>query len=176
MCPIRNLNRDYSIMLNKFIVAIAATLIATAAYACDIQATGATASFASPAMGVGYVTLKSANDDTLTGLKSNCCEAVELHSSTMENGVMKMRKLETLELTAGKPVAITKAGGMHFMFINPHMAYKPGDVIGINLTFAKAGEHTQLFTVGGKAGKPAAKAKSMDHDMGHDMSGMDHTH
>lgn len=158
-------------MLNKTLLALAAMLVATAAYACGTDFKNPTVSFVTPSMGVGYATITAKDNDTLTAIRSGCCEAVELHTSTMEDGVMKMRKLDTLELKAGKPVAVTKAGNMHFMLINPRETYKPGDTVYINFTFAKAGEHMQTFTVGGgKRAKAAAKSK------GHDMEGMDHHH
>lgn len=159
-------------MFNKLLLALAVMLAATQAFACGTTFSNPTVSFASPTMGVGYATITAKDDDTLTALRSGCCDAVELHSTTMEDGVMKMRKLDTLALKAGKPVAITKAGGMHLMLIGPHATYKPGDPIYINFTFANAGVHTQLFTVGGKGRKPAAK----DTPAGHDMDGMGHAH
>lgn len=127
-------------------------LAAGTALACKcIEFKDAVATMATPTLGGAYVTFVSDKDDTLTGLSSPCCDAVELHRMGMENGVMSMRKIDSLPLTAGVPVVLAEHHGatesMHLMLIGVHKAMKPGQKFPITFTFAKEKPHTATFTV-----------------------------
>ncbi|HEY0563613.1 MAG TPA: copper chaperone PCu(A)C, partial [Methylophilus sp.] len=54
-------------------------------------------------VGAAYMTLTSDADTTLVAVASPNAGEVEIHSMTMNNGVMKMRMLKALPLTANKP-------------------------------------------------------------------------
>ena len=162
--------------------ALALMLISGAAFACKcFEFTHASVVMATPTMGAAYVSLVSEKDDTLTSLSSDCCDAVELHTTTNENGVMKMRKLEKLDLKAGVPVEIMgegKGDALHLMLIGVKHAYKPGQNISITFHFAKESPHKTSFKVVTRAAKMHADAAGADAmggmDMGHDaaMPGM----
>ena len=127
-------------------------LAAGAAFAAQATTlTDATALMATPDFGSANVTITSDTDDTLTSLTSPCCATVELHTSSMKDGVMSMRKLDKLDLKAGVPVAIAGDHGMgdsmHLMLIDAHTAMKPGAQFPITLHFVKAGAQTATFTV-----------------------------
>lgn len=127
-------------------------LAAGAALACKcIEFKNATAIMATPTIGSAYVTFVSDKDDTLIGLSSPCCDAVELHSSTMKDGVMSMRRIEKLDLTSGVAVTLAEhnmqGDSMHLMLIGLHKEYKPGQKFPIAFTFAKEGKHEAIFTV-----------------------------
>ena len=87
-----------------------------------------------------FVTLTSSEDAKVVGAASPAAASVELHTSSMEKGVMQMREVQAIELPAGKPVEL-KPGATHVMLMG---LSKP----------AKAGEPFPLvFTVEDKRGK-----------------------
>ena len=94
---------------------LAAGAVSAAATTNSVSFTDAHAILATPTLGSGYVTMTSTQDDTLTGLSSPCCDAVELHSMSMKDDTMRMRKLDSLALKAGTPTII---GPITFHFAN----------------------------------------------------------
>jgi len=121
--------------LNKPLLAALALLLPLHALA-ESPITIANPSIPAPAgeVGVAYFTLTSSSDDTLTSVASDCCRAVELHTSTMDGGVMRMRKLESVPLKKGEAVAFAP-GGLHVMLIGLKKPLKPGDVVPISFGF-----------------------------------------
>jgi copper(I)-binding protein len=85
-------------------------------------------------VGAAYMTLTSAEDISLTGVSSDVSSSVEIHSMTMENGVMKMRMQKALALTAGKPYALAP-GGYHLMLFDLKQALAVGEPVNFVLNF-----------------------------------------
>ncbi len=142
-------------------LSVVVLLAAGAALACDcFEFRNTTAVIASPTMGSGYLSLVSEKDDVLQSLSSDCCDAVELHKTTMDNGIMRMRKLESLPIKAGVPIEIlgekSKGDALHLMLIGLHKNYKPGEKITINFTFAKEKAHKAIFKVVKRGAAPPA--------------------
>lgn len=77
--------------------------------------------------------------DQLTGGKSSLATAVEVHKTTMAEGVMKMEPISRLEIPAKGEVQL-QPGGLHVMVIDLNMPLSPGDTIPITLRFEKSGE------------------------------------
>ncbi|MEJ0010491.1 MAG: copper chaperone PCu(A)C [Alphaproteobacteria bacterium] len=77
--------------------------LAGAAHAADMAASNAWAPPSSAAdTAVAYLTLSNHGaDDTLKGADSPCCAHVELHTMDMTGGIMRMRRLDRLELPGG---------------------------------------------------------------------------
>ena len=127
-------------------------------------------------VGVGYITVVNKGDapDRLIGGSTPVAENVEVHSMTMEGDMMKMRKLDGLEVPAGGSVTL-KPGGYHLMLIGLKKPLEEGKPFTATLNFEKAGKVDVEFKVEG-IGAPAMK--HMDHgDMGHgdmDHGQMDH--
>lgn len=63
--------------------------------------------------------------------------AAEIHSMTMNNGVMEMRRIEGLDLPAGKTVRLAP-GGYHIMLKKLKKRLKPGDAVPLRLTVENA--------------------------------------
>jgi copper(I)-binding protein len=78
-------------------------------------------------------------DDALLAVKASVSEKVELHTHSMDGGVMKMREVARIDVPAGKTVEL-KPGSFHVMFINLKAPLKKGDTIPVTLVFEKAGE------------------------------------
>lgn len=85
-------------------------------------------------VGAAYMTLTSDQDVSLIKAESNITKSVEIHSMTMQKGVMKMRMLETLPLTAGKPYKL-EPGGFHLMLFDLKKPLIAGEEVNFELTF-----------------------------------------
>ena len=79
--------------------------------------------------------------DTLVSASSPVAGRVEVHSMTEEDGIMKMRRLDTLAIAPGKPVVLSPAGN-HIMLFDLKQPLKDGDLIQVTLVFEKAGPIT----------------------------------
>jgi periplasmic copper chaperone A len=62
------------------------------------------------------VTLQSSAGDRLTGASTPAAQAAQLHTVSMEGGVMKMRQVDGIDLPAGQSVTL-KPGGYHLMLM-----------------------------------------------------------
>ena len=78
-------------------------------------------------------------DDRLIGASSEAAEVVELHDMTMENDVMKMFQVESMELPAGGSLEL-KPGGKHIMFIHLREMFEVGQKVRLVLEFEKVGK------------------------------------
>jgi copper(I)-binding protein len=88
-------------------------------------------------VGAAYMTLTSNTDTTLTSVESSVSDSIEIHSMTMDNGVMKMRMLDELALKAGKPTELAP-GGYHLMLFDLKKALKAGEEVSFTLHFKDA--------------------------------------
>jgi copper(I)-binding protein len=124
-------------------------LIARSAYA-EVTITDAWVRENAPgqAVGAAYMTLKSTEESSLVFVESPTAGSVEIHSMTMNNNVMKMRKLEELPLKAGKPEKLAP-GGFHLMLFDLKKPLKSGEKVDFKLCFKdKAGNIThQMVTL-----------------------------
>lgn len=86
------------------------------------------------------ITNTGETEDTLIAASSDVSRAVEIHTMTMKDGVMRMRRLESgVTLPAGKTIAL-KPGGKHIMLIGLKDRLEAGASFEMTLTFEKAGE------------------------------------
>ena len=79
--------------------------------------------------------------DRLLSASADVAKSVELHSMAMEGDVMRMRRVDAIELPPGKTVEL-KSGGYHVMFIGLKAPLKEGSSFPLKLKFEKAGEVT----------------------------------
>jgi hypothetical protein len=87
-----------------------------------------------------YMTLVNEGEeaDRLVKAASPVATRAELHIHLMENNVMKMRPVETLEVHPGEPTVL-RPGGLHIMLIGLNKPLEMGDSFPLTLTFEKAG-------------------------------------
>ncbi len=90
----------------------------------------------------GFMTLTSPVDDALVGASATIAGSVELHTHLEQGGMMRMRRVERVELPAGVPVEL-KAGGDHVMFIGLKVALTEGQEVPVTLQLA-SGETVDL--------------------------------
>jgi copper(I)-binding protein len=111
--------------------------------------------------GAAYVTLMNSGHhaDKLVGASSPVAQRAELHTHTMEGGIMKMRPLTSVELPPGKEVEF-KPGGLHVMLIGLKQPLKQGDRFPLTLRFA----NTPPITVEVVVQAADARGSGMQHE------------
>lgn len=75
-----------------------------------------------------YLEITSPMDGRLTGVSSPAAGSAEVHSMKMDNGVMKMRPVESLDLPAGKMVKL-EPGGLHVMLFDLKKPLRAGQKV-----------------------------------------------
>lgn len=118
--------------------------------------------FSGQDVSVAYMTLTSTQNTSLLSIESNVTKSVEIHSMSMQNGVMKMRMLKDLPLTAGKPYKL-EPGGFHLMLFDLKKPLTVGEQVNLELKFKTGNqEFKQQIKVLVKAA-----ADEGAHDHGH---------
>jgi copper(I)-binding protein len=84
-----------------------------------------------------YLEISSAAPSKLVAASSPVAGSVEIHSMRLENGIMTMRQLESLELPAKQTVKF-EPGGLHIMLLDLKKSLKLGDKIPLRLTLQRA--------------------------------------
>ncbi len=133
--------------------------------------TRATPKGASSAAGYMTVTNGGTTPDRLTCVSSDAAAQCQIHTMSMEGGVMKMRPVEGgLEIPPGGTVAL-KPAGLHVMLVNLKHPLEPGKVVGVTLKFEKAGTvevELPVAAIGAPApGVAAGAGGTMMMDSGH---------
>lgn len=77
---------------------------------------------------------QSEADHTLVAAESPVAQTVELHTHVMEEGMMKMRRIEKIDLPAGQEVAL-QPGGLHIMLIGLNQELQPEAQVAVTLVF-----------------------------------------
>ena len=90
---------------------------------------------------------RSRNADRLVSATSPAAQKVEIHSMTMDGGIMRMRPVpDGLPVTAGGKLEL-KPGGFHIMLIGLKAPLALGSSVPLTLRFAKAGTVTVQLKV-----------------------------
>jgi copper(I)-binding protein len=117
----------------------------------------ATPKGASAAAGYMTVTNNGTTPDRLSCVSSDASAKCQIHSMTMENGVMKMRPVEGgLDVKPGESVML-KPAGVHMMFLDLKHPLEPGKTVAATLQFEKAGTVQVEFPIAA-IGAPAPGA------------------
>ena len=129
-----------SLRLFAIAAALCATIGAALAQTGQIEISNAWAR-ATPGgatTGAAYATIASPVADRLVAAASPVAKSVQLHTMTMQGGIMRMRQIAGIDLPAGKPVTL-KPGGLHIMLIGLGAPLKEGQSFPLTLTFKNAG-------------------------------------
>jgi copper(I)-binding protein len=110
----------------------------------------------------GYARLTNAGDAPLvvTGAASAAFGDVSMHASIIEDGVAKMRPLDTVTLAPGATETFAP-GGKHLMLMQPAASLATGEKATITLTVEGGGDVAAEFTV--RDGAPEAGHAHHDH-------------
>ena len=130
-------------------------------------------------VGAGYVTIHNSGSapDTLVSVETPLAARGEVHDMTMEDGVMRMRRLDALEIPAGGSVEL-KPGGKHLMLMNLKERLVEGGSVPVTLTFksgAKISIDLPVRPLGaGSSGHGHGDDKGSDAHDGHGHEGHNH--
>ena len=113
------------------------------------------------ASGAGYMTVtnKGTAPDRVSCVSSDASVQCQIHTMTMEDGVMKMRPVEGgLEIKSGETVML-KPSGFHVMLVNLKHPLQQGEMVNTTLKFENAGTiNVEYAVVAIGAAAPAAPA------------------
>jgi copper(I)-binding protein len=127
-----------------------AALLPVAAHAQDVTSKGVTVAHpwarATPGgatVGAAFLEIKTDKNtsDRLIGVSSPVAAKAEVHSSSMQNGIMKMRYLDGIDLKPGE-THVLKPMGEHIMLFKLKHPLKKGDLVDLTLNFKNAGAIT----------------------------------
>jgi periplasmic copper chaperone A len=116
--------------------------------------------------GAVYVTVKNSGKaaDKLVSISTPVAGEAQLHTTTTEKGVMKMRPLTAIDVKPGASVTL-KPGGMHVMLMDLKQPLKEGTSFPVVLDFEKAGRVETMA----KVQKVGASAMETDNKPGMNM-------
>jgi periplasmic copper chaperone A len=77
-------------------------------------------------------------DDLLVGMATDAAERVEMHTSTEENGVASMKKVDAIDLPGHSTIEF-KPGKYHVMLVGVDPPLREYDTFKMTLVFANAG-------------------------------------
>jgi copper(I)-binding protein len=77
---------------------------------------------------------QTGTSQALVGAESAVSESVELHTHVEEGGMMRMRRIEKVEIPAGETVTL-KPGGLHVMLLGLKQPLEPGETVDLTLIF-----------------------------------------
>ena len=137
--------------MKKYLIVIIGLLaIVTNSWATDsLTVTNALIREAPPGMMMtaGYADWRNQSGQAIVinGASSDAFNMVEIHLSTIENGIARMTPQESLTIPANGSVAL-EPGGLHLMLMGAKEAIKAGDTIEIILHTTE-GDKTVTFMV-----------------------------
>ena len=111
------------------------------------------------AAGAGYMTVtnKGTAPDRVSCVSSDASAQCQIHTMTMEDGVMKMRPVEGgLEILPGQTITL-KPGGFHIMLLDLKHPLEQGQSVKATLKFDRAGTVDVEYPIAG-IGAPAPGA------------------
>ena len=129
----------FALALILFVVSLAPVLAQTPSVV--VEKAWARATPGESRTGGVFMTLveKGTAPDKLVRAATPLAGKVELHTSTTEDGIMKMRPVTAITVEPGKPTEL-KPGGYHVMLMDLKQPLKEGDSFPLTLSFEKAGE------------------------------------
>jgi len=105
-----------------------------------------------------YMEIVSRTHSALVAVASPVAARAELHSMALEDGVMKMRPLERIELPAGTAVKLAP-GGLHVMLIDLKQPLQRGEKAPLTLTVLQLDSGSRsVFTIRAEVRDADAKA------------------
>ncbi len=147
----------------RYAIAIVMLFCLSQAWAENVVVSDASARATAPGQESAAIrfSITSKKEARLMAIVSPVAGAVEIHSMTHDNGVMKMRAIEFLPLPAGKMVKLGVSGN-HVMLLNLKNPLKAGDSVPLTITVEFADKHKEKINVNAEV-KPLT-ASSNEHE------------
>jgi hypothetical protein len=135
-------------MDTRFLFGFLAMLFAAQIYASEITVIDAWARETAPGQENGSVGLviTSQKAARLISAETTAAASSEIHTMTMDNGVMKMRQLENLPLPAKQAVTLGP-GSDHLMLFGLKQPLKAGDKVPLTLTVEFANKRIEKIKI-----------------------------
>ena len=135
-------------MNKKISIGVITLLFSAQAYAGGITVSDAWARATAPGQENGSVGLliTSQKEARIIAVTSTVSKSAEIHTMTMDNGVMQMRQLEFLPLPAQQPVTLGP-GGEHLMLFGLKHALIAGDIVPLTLTVQHADKKIEKIKI-----------------------------
>ena len=111
----------------------AATASAFAAPALDVRDAWVNPTVPGQSVAAAYMTFRSPTALRVVAIRSNVSSAAEIHTMSVENGIMRMRQVDTLAIPAGTAVALAP-GAVHLMLVSLQRPLNSGDVVELEFT------------------------------------------
>ncbi len=120
----------------------------------DVRSAWARASAGRAVNGAAYLAIvnSGSEDDRLTGAVSAAAARTEIHAHVERDGVMRMTKLDGLDIPAGKTVTL-KPGGLHIMLFRLRSPLRKGGRFDLELHFRSGVKKTvevEVHPIGGR--------------------------
>lgn len=93
-----------------------------------------------------YMTLESPKDARVVAAESDVADSVQIHTMSMQGNVMRMRRLEALELPAHRVVRLAP-GSTHLMLVGLRGKLRPGGNVALRLTVTDAGGASRIVSL-----------------------------
>lgn len=92
--------------------------------------------------GAAYLTIENKGNgtDRLMSASAPAAKSVEIHTMSMDGNVMRMRRVDSVEIKQGETVSMKPGAGHHLMMLGLRAPLKVGEKIPVTLTFEKAGK------------------------------------
>jgi len=94
-------------------------------------------------IGAAFLTIRNDSDEAnaLVGASSPVAGVVEMHRMTDENGMMKMEKVDSIDLPAKRETRL-EPGGYHLMLFDLKKRLRDGDSVALELRFRDGSTQT----------------------------------
>ena len=148
-------------------VTFAVTTVTASAFAADIDINDpwARASAGMARAGAAFMEIRNTGGaDRLVAASADVSETVELHTHIQDGEIMRMRRVDAIDLPAGETVRL-EPGGLHVMFLGLHAPLEEGQRFPLTLTFETAGDVTIDVEI--KNAAAMAPMQGDDHSHGH---------
>ncbi len=130
--------------MKRAVTTLGTLLLATSLQAADVEVVEPYARATAPGQmnSAAFMQLKNTGAATrLVSASSSASEVVELHTHQNDQGVMRMRQIEAIELPANETTTLAP-GGLHIMLIGLPQALAAGSTIDLKLEFEDGDSRT----------------------------------
>ena len=163
-------------MLASALAAAAPIVVQAAPAGITLENVWTRATAPGQAVAGGFMTVVNAGsaEDRLLGASSPAAKEIQIHNTSMDDGVMRMRPMtDGVAIPAGSRVEF-KPRALHLMLIGLQAPLAAGSTVPVTLEFARAGKVVATLRVEAVAAQPAAPAAPTAPAMGHDHHSMKH--